>query len=38
VLGTYDIDENDDTTITDYGVYKVEDGELVLDQTIKAGG
>ena len=27
VLGTYDIDENGDTTITDYGVYRVEDGE-----------
>jgi branched-chain amino acid transport system substrate-binding protein len=37
VLGTYDIDENGDTTITDYGVYRVEDGELVFDQTIKAG-
>jgi branched-chain amino acid transport system substrate-binding protein len=36
VLGTYDIDENGDTTITDYGVYGVEDGELVFDQTIKA--
>jgi branched-chain amino acid transport system substrate-binding protein len=38
VLGTYDIDENGDTTITDYGVYTVDDGELVFDQTIKAGG
>jgi branched-chain amino acid transport system substrate-binding protein len=36
VLGTYDIDENGDTTITDYGVYRVEDGALVFDQTIKA--
>jgi branched-chain amino acid transport system substrate-binding protein len=36
VLGTYDIDENGDTTITDYGVYRIEDGELVFDQTIKA--
>jgi branched-chain amino acid transport system substrate-binding protein len=36
VLGTYDIDENGDTTITDYGVYRVEDGELVFDKTIKA--
>jgi branched-chain amino acid transport system substrate-binding protein len=36
VLGTYDIDENGDTTITDYGVYRVENGELVFDQTIKA--
>jgi branched-chain amino acid transport system substrate-binding protein len=38
VLGTYDIDENGDTTITDYGVYRVENGELVFDQTIKASG
>jgi branched-chain amino acid transport system substrate-binding protein len=36
VLGTYDIDENGDTTITDYGVYRIEGGELVFDQTIKA--
>ena len=36
VLGTYDIDENGDTTITDYGIYTVKDGELVFDQTIKA--
>jgi branched-chain amino acid transport system substrate-binding protein len=38
VLGTYDIDENGDTTVTDYGVYTVEDGELVFDETIKASG
>jgi branched-chain amino acid transport system substrate-binding protein len=36
VLGTYSIDENGDTTLTDYGVYGVEDGELVFDSTIKA--
>jgi branched-chain amino acid transport system substrate-binding protein len=36
VLGRYDIDENGDTTLTDYGVYRVEDGELVFDETIKA--
>jgi branched-chain amino acid transport system substrate-binding protein len=36
VLGTYDIDENGDTTITDYGVYGVEGGALVFDRTIKA--
>jgi branched-chain amino acid transport system substrate-binding protein len=36
VLGTYDIDHNGDTTIADYGVYRIEDGELVFDQTIKA--
>ena len=38
VLGTYDIDENGDTTLTDYGVYKVEGGELAFDRTIKAEG
>ena len=36
MLGTYSIDENGDTTLTDYGVYAVEDGEMVFDQTIKA--
>ena len=36
VLGTYSFDENGDTTLTDYGVYKVVDGELVFDETIKA--
>jgi branched-chain amino acid transport system substrate-binding protein len=38
VLGTYDIDENGDTTITDYGVYTIKNNELVFDQTIKAQG
>jgi branched-chain amino acid transport system substrate-binding protein len=36
VLGTYSIDKNGDTTLTDYGVYKIENGELVFDKTIKA--
>ena len=36
VLGTYSIDENGDTTLTDYGSYGVENGELKFDQTIKA--
>jgi branched-chain amino acid transport system substrate-binding protein len=36
VLGTYSIDENGDTTLTDYGVYGVKDGELTFDSTIKA--
>jgi branched-chain amino acid transport system substrate-binding protein len=36
VLGTYDIDENGDTTLTDYGVYRVKNGELIFDETIKA--
>jgi branched-chain amino acid transport system substrate-binding protein len=38
VLGTYSIDENGDTTLTDYGVYGIKDGELTFDQTIKAAG
>jgi branched-chain amino acid transport system substrate-binding protein len=38
VLGTYDIDENGDTTITDYGVYAIKGGELEFDQTIQAAG
>jgi branched-chain amino acid transport system substrate-binding protein len=38
VLGTYDIDENGDTTITDYGVYTIENGELQFDESVKAGG
>ncbi len=37
VLGTYSIDENGDTTITDYGSYTIENGELKFDKTIKAG-
>src|SRR3954452_5578588 len=36
VLGTYSIDENGDTSLTDYGVYTVDGGELKFDKTIKA--
>ena len=36
VLGTYSIDENGDTTLTDYGIYSVKDGELKFDKTVKA--
>src|SRR6185295_6076371 len=36
VLGTYSIDENGDTTLTDYGVYTIDGGELKFDSTIKA--
>ena len=36
VLGTYSIDENGDTTLTDYGVYSIEGGELKFDKTVKA--
>ncbi len=38
VLGTYSIDENGDTTLTDYGVYTIDGGELTFDSTIKAEG
>jgi branched-chain amino acid transport system substrate-binding protein len=36
VLGTYSIDQNGDTTLTDYGVYAIKTGQLTFDQTIKA--
>ena len=36
VLGTYDIDENGDTTLSDYGGNRVEGGKLVFDKVIKA--
>jgi branched-chain amino acid transport system substrate-binding protein len=36
VLGTYDIDENGDTTLTDYGLYVIKDGQPVFDRVIKA--
>jgi branched-chain amino acid transport system substrate-binding protein len=38
VLGTYDIDENGDTTLTDYGLYVIKDGEPVFEKVIKAQG
>ena len=36
VLGTYDIDENGDTTLSDYGGNRVEGGKLVFNKVIKA--
>ena len=36
VLGTYSIDKNGDTTLTDYGVYTIKDGELAFDKSVKA--
>jgi branched-chain amino acid transport system substrate-binding protein len=36
VLGTYDIDENGDTTLTDYGAYRIRGGELRFNRTIEA--
>jgi len=38
VLGTYDIDSNGDTTLTDYGLYKIDSGKLVFDKVIKGVG
>jgi branched-chain amino acid transport system substrate-binding protein len=39
VLGTYSIDQNGDTTLTDYGLYKVgSDGNPTYEATIKAQG
>jgi branched-chain amino acid transport system substrate-binding protein len=35
-LGTYSIDKNGDTTLTDYGVYKIENGQQVFLETVKA--
>ncbi|HWH94222.1 MAG TPA: branched-chain amino acid ABC transporter substrate-binding protein [Baekduia sp.] len=36
VLGTYSIDENGDTTLTDYGGNRIVGGKLVFDKVIKA--
>jgi branched-chain amino acid transport system substrate-binding protein len=36
VLGTYSIDPNGDTTNTDYGLYKIDNGQLSFDQVVKA--
>jgi branched-chain amino acid transport system substrate-binding protein len=36
VLGTYSIDSSGDTTLTDYGLYKIVGGKLVFDKVIKA--
>jgi branched-chain amino acid transport system substrate-binding protein len=36
VLGKYSIDENGDTTLSDYGADRVEKGKLVFDKVIKA--
>ena len=36
VLGDYEIDDNGDTTLTDYGVYKIENGKLAFQTTVEA--
>ena len=38
VLGKYSIDENGDTTLSDYGADSVKDGKLVFDKVLKAQG
>jgi branched-chain amino acid transport system substrate-binding protein len=38
VLGTYDIEKKGDTTLTDYGIYTIKDGNLVFGETVKAQG
>jgi branched-chain amino acid transport system substrate-binding protein len=35
-LGTYDIDADGDTTLSQYGAYKAQGGKLVFDKVIKA--
>ena len=37
-LGTYDIDENGDTSLSDYGLYRVEDGKWTFETVLRAGG
>lgn len=36
ILGTYSIDDKGDTTLTDYGVYTIRNGDLVFDEKITA--
>jgi branched-chain amino acid transport system substrate-binding protein len=36
VLGTYDIDKNGDTTLTDYGLYVIKGGQPTFSKVIKA--
>ena len=36
VLGNYSIDKDGDTTLTDYGVYKVKGGKLAFSRTVEA--
>jgi branched-chain amino acid transport system substrate-binding protein len=38
VLGTYDINENGDMSLTDYGAYTIKGGKLTFDKVIKAQG
>jgi branched-chain amino acid transport system substrate-binding protein len=38
VLGTYSIDKNGDSTITDIGLYRIKGGQLTFIKTIKPAG
>jgi len=38
VLGKYSIDENGDTTLSDYGADRIKSGKLVFDKVLKAQG
>jgi branched-chain amino acid transport system substrate-binding protein len=38
VLGKYSIDENGDTTLSDYGADRIKDKKLVFDKVLKAQG
>ena len=38
VLGTYDIDKNGDTSLTDYGLYTIKGGEPEFQKVLKAQG
>ena len=35
VLGTYSFDRFGDTTLTDYGVYRIADGDLLWDRVMR---
>jgi branched-chain amino acid transport system substrate-binding protein len=36
VFGKYSIDPNGDITLTPYGAYRIENGELVYDHSVQA--
>jgi branched-chain amino acid transport system substrate-binding protein len=38
VIGTYSIDNNGDTTLTDYGLFKIQDGAPIFERKIVAQG
>jgi len=38
VLGTYDIDDNGDTTLSAYGVYRLRGDRMIFDRVVRAAG